>query len=80
MESCDLRGAGGCGQGLGWKSIELGAVEELVMFEHAEDGVQQLAHAGDGGLHFSFPSCQQVLIESTQVGLAHDGHQSGCRA
>ena len=45
LGSCDLREIR-----LGRKRQELGAVVSLVVFEHAEDGVEELAHDGDQGL------------------------------
>jgi hypothetical protein len=38
------------------------AVEELVVFERAEDGVQEFAHGGDEGLGFGFAARQEVLV------------------
>jgi hypothetical protein len=37
------------------RGTELGAIEENIVLEHAEDGVQQLSHNGDEGDHFGFP-------------------------
>jgi hypothetical protein len=54
---------------------QLGAVEELIVFEHAEDGVQEFAHGGDEGLEFGFAARLEVLIVGAQVGLVLDGGQ-----
>jgi hypothetical protein len=47
-----------------------------VMFEHAEEGVQEFAHDGDEGLHFGFAAGDKVKVESAQVGLMTDGDPS----
>ena len=39
---------------------EQGAVVGVVLFEDAEDGVQEFAHDGDLGLHFGFPARQEA--------------------
>jgi hypothetical protein len=56
----------GCGRWGGhWgvqRSIDLLAVEELVVLEHAEDGVEEFAHSSDQGLHFGFTARQDVVV------------------
>ena len=56
---------------------ESGSLEGLLMFEHAEDSVEELAHDGDQGLHFGFAARQEVGIEGAQVRLMADGDQRG---
>jgi hypothetical protein len=73
LNSCDLLGQG---RGDIEEGVGLGALEDLVVFEHAEDGVQEFTHGGDQGLEFGFAAPQQVLVESAQVGLVDDGDQS----
>lgn len=53
------------------------AVEQRVMFEHAEDVVEQLAHDGDQGLHFGFAAHQQLQIEGAHMRLMAADHQGG---
>ena len=43
--------------------IELCAIEEGIVFEHAEDSVEQLTHNGDKGNHFALSESLQVEIE-----------------
>ena len=57
---------------------ELGAVVKLAVFEHAEDGVEELAHDGDEGLHFQLPPSEQTLVEGAQIGIM--SRQAGTRA
>ncbi len=52
---------------------EPGAVEGLLVFEHAEDGVEELAQDGDQGLHFGFAARDEVEVEGAQVRLMADG-------
>ena len=47
------------------------------MLKHAEDGVQQLAHDGDQGLHFKFGSGQRMLVKGAQVGIVLHRNQGG---
>jgi transposase len=58
--SCDLLGKRqGCGD---WRQcVDFGALEGLIVFKHAEDGVEEFAHDGDEGLHFGFAAGQQEL-------------------
>ena len=55
---------------------EPGAIEGLLMFEHAEDGVQELAHDGDQSLHFGFAARDEVQVEGAQVRFMADGDPS----
>ena len=76
LNSCHLlEGERGCRKG--GEGVGFGAVEGLLVFEHAEDGVQEFAHGGDQGLEFGFTAPQQVVVESAQVGLTTNGHQGG---
>ena len=68
--ACDLLGDGG---GDVEKGIDLSAVEGLIVFEHTEDGVEELAHRGDEGLEFGFAAGQEVVVESAQMILMPDG-------
>ena len=71
--SRDLRGTD-----LRCEPEELGAVVRLVVFEHAEDGVQELAHDGDESLHFGLAASDQEFIKSAQMGIM--SRQAGTRA
>jgi hypothetical protein len=55
------------------EGVDFRAVEGLVVFEHAEDGVQELTHGGDEGLELGFAALDEVLIEGPQVGNMADG-------
>jgi hypothetical protein len=69
---CGHRGEFGFGCG-----IDLGAVEGLVVLEHAKDGVEELAHGGDQGLHFGFTARQQVLVVGAHMRLMPHGDEGG---
>ena len=56
---------------------EQGAVVSLVVFPHAEDGVQELAHDGDQGLEFFFAPVEQMVIEGAQMRIVLHGDQGG---
>jgi hypothetical protein len=51
------------------------------MFEHAVDGVEELAHHGDIGLHLGLAASEELLIERSYVGLPlhcdECGHEEG---
>ena len=34
-----------------WPGMDLVSLEDLIVFEHGEDGVQEFAHGGDQGWH-----------------------------
>ena len=44
--------------------VDFAPLEQLVVFEHAEDAMEELAHGGDQGLQLGFAARQQVFIES----------------
>jgi hypothetical protein len=44
--------------------VNLGAVEGLLVLEHAIDGVQEFPHDGDQGDHLELAWLTQALIES----------------
>jgi hypothetical protein len=53
LKSCDLLGGQrGCGGRS--EDVCVGTVEGLVVFEHAEDGMEKLAHEGDASMEFGF--------------------------
>src|SRR5438105_10028416 len=56
---------------------EFVAIEILVVFEHAPDGVQQFAHHRDHGLHWSFTGGDELAVKRLHVGLMLNGHQCG---
>ena len=55
--------------GRGWLQggVDFAALEELVMLEHAEDGVEEFTHGGDEGLHFGFAAGQEVFHAHVHV-------------
>src|SRR5260370_13737593 len=70
-----LSGTGNVGRhSEGESRAKFGAIEGSVVFEHAENRVQQLPHDGHQGHHFAFSTSLQMQIESTQGrGKAYGG-------
>ena len=56
---------------------EPGAIVELVVLEHGEDGVQEFAHDGDEALHFGLAAGQEMEIESAEMRFMGDSDQGG---
>ncbi len=72
LGSCNLRGTK-----LRGERKEFGPVVSLAMFEHAEDGVQELPHRSDQSLEFRFALDEQMLIERAQMRIVPDGDEGG---
>ena len=50
------------------------AIELLLVFEHAEDGVEQFPHDDDNeNAHLGLAASAQMLIEGAHVGLIANG-------
>src|SRR5712692_11718392 len=58
---------GACGLRLEREAEDFCSHEGLVVFEHAEDGVQELAHDSHQGLEFGFAARQEVLVKAAEV-------------